>query len=128
MRSTELFPFIVYFAAVVLLVITMLVLSWLLGQRRANKATNVPFESGILPVGLFVIMLNLTGLDFLTSMSAAGTAISNVGPGLGETIGPSGNFKELNDVAKWLLSAAMLVGRLELFTVLVLFMPRFWRA
>jgi len=78
--------------------------------------------------GLFVIMLNLTGLDFLTSMSAAGTAISNVGPGLGEIIGPSGNFKELNDVAKWLLSAAMLVGRLELFTVLVLFMPRFWRA
>ncbi|MEM7216118.1 MAG: TrkH family potassium uptake protein [Pseudomonadota bacterium] len=77
--------------------------------------------------GLFAIALNLTGLDFLTSMSAAGTAISNVGPGLGETIGPSGNFQSLNDTAKWILSAAMLVGRLELFTVLVLFMPRFWR-
>ncbi|MEM9278529.1 MAG: TrkH family potassium uptake protein [Pseudomonadota bacterium] len=78
--------------------------------------------------GLFAIALNLTGLDFLTSMSAAGTAISNVGPGLGETIGPSGNFQGLNDTAKWILSAAMLVGRLELFTVLVLFMPRFWRS
>ncbi|MEM7068753.1 MAG: TrkH family potassium uptake protein [Pseudomonadota bacterium] len=77
--------------------------------------------------GMFAILLNLTGLDFLTSMSAAGTAISNVGPGLGDTIGPTGNFKELNDTAKWILSAAMLVGRLELFTVLVLFMPRFWR-
>ena len=58
-RSTELFPFIVYFAAVVLLVITMLVLSWLLGQRRANKATNVPFESGILPVGSSQIQLSV---------------------------------------------------------------------
>ncbi len=78
--------------------------------------------------GLFAIALNLTGLNFLTSMSAAGTAISNVGPGLGSQIGPSSTFQELNDTAKWILSAAMLVGRLELFTVLVLFMPRFWRA
>jgi len=78
--------------------------------------------------GIFAILLNLTGLDFLTSMSAAGTAISNVGPGLGSTIGPSSTFQDLNDTAKWILSVAMLVGRLELFTVLVLFMPRFWRA
>ncbi len=78
--------------------------------------------------GIFAILLNLTGLDFLTSMSAAGTAISNVGPGLGSTIGPASTFQELNDTAKWILSAAMLVGRLELFTVLVLFMPRFWKA
>ncbi|MEM7291613.1 MAG: potassium transporter TrkG, partial [Pseudomonadota bacterium] len=77
--------------------------------------------------GIFAILLNMTGLDFLTSMSAAGTAISNVGPGLGEIIGPSGNFQELSDTAKWIMSTAMLVGRLELFTVLVLFMPRFWR-
>lgn len=78
--------------------------------------------------GIFAILLNLTGLDFITSMSAAGTAISNVGPGLGDIIGPSGTFKELSDPAKWIMSVAMLVGRLELFTVLVLFMPRFWRA
>ena len=77
--------------------------------------------------GVLAILLNLTGLDFITSISAAGTAISNVGPGLGDIIGPSGNFKEINDTAKWILSAAMLIGRLELFTVLVLFMPRFWR-
>ena len=77
--------------------------------------------------GVFAIMLNLTGLDFLTAMSAAGTAISNVGPGLGDQIGPTSNFKDLNDVAKWILSLAMLTGRLELFTVLVLFVPRFWR-
>jgi trk system potassium uptake protein TrkH len=78
--------------------------------------------------GIIAVMLNLTGLDFISSMSAAGTAISNVGPGLGSEIGPAGNFKGLNDTAKWILSAAMLIGRLELFTVLVLFMPRFWRA
>ena len=77
--------------------------------------------------GLFAILLNMTGLDFLTAMSAAGTAISNVGPGLGEVIGPDSTFKELNDPAKWVLSMAMLTGRLELFTVLVLFVPRFWR-
>ncbi len=59
MRSTELFPFIVYFAAVFLLVATMLVLSWLLGQRRANKATNMPFESGVVPVGSSQIQLSV---------------------------------------------------------------------
>ena len=78
--------------------------------------------------GVFAILLNLTGLDFLTAMSAAGTAISNVGPGLGDQIGPASTFKDLNDTAKWILSAAMLTGRLELFTVLVLLVPRFWRS
>jgi NADH-quinone oxidoreductase subunit A len=58
-RSTELLPFIVYFAAVILLVLTMLGLSWLLGQRRANKATNVPFESGVVPVGSSQIQLSV---------------------------------------------------------------------
>ncbi len=77
--------------------------------------------------GLLAIALNLTGLDFLTAMSAAGTSISNVGPGLGAEIGPVSTFKDINDTAKWLLCAAMLIGRLELFTVLVLFVPRFWR-
>ena len=59
MRSTELLPFIVYFGAVVLLVLTMLGLSWLLGQRRANKATNMPFESGIVPVGSSQVQLSV---------------------------------------------------------------------
>lgn len=73
------------------------------------------------------VALMALGLDFLTSASGAVTALSNVGPGLGETIGPAGNFESLPDAAKWLLSFAMLLGRLELFTVLVLFVPRFWR-
>lgn len=59
MRSTELLPFIVYFGAVVLLVLTMLGLSWLLGQRRANKATNMPFESGVVPVGSSQVQLSV---------------------------------------------------------------------
>lgn len=67
------------------------------------------------------------GLDFLTSASGAATAVANVGPGLGGIIGPAGNFGPLPDGAKWLLSLGMLLGRLELFTVLILFVPRFWR-
>jgi trk system potassium uptake protein TrkH len=73
------------------------------------------------------VALMALDLDFLTSASAAVTALSNVGPGLGPTIGPAGNFSTLPDAAKWLLCFAMLLGRLELFTVLILFAPRFWR-
>ncbi|MAL79445.1 MAG: potassium transporter TrkH [Sneathiella sp.] len=76
--------------------------------------------------GLITIGLSLTGLDFVTALSSAGTAITNVGPGLGEIVGPSGNFQSLSDPAKWMMSLAMLLGRLELFTVLVLFSRRFW--
>jgi trk system potassium uptake protein TrkH len=72
--------------------------------------------------------LGLLGLDFITAISGAATAISNVGPGLGPIIGSAGTFAPLPDAAKWLLSAGMLLGRLELFTVLVLFVPAFWRA
>ncbi len=71
--------------------------------------------------------LNLAGLDVITSASAAATALANVGPGMGDIIGPTGNFKSLEDLPKWILIAAMLIGRLELLTVLVLFIPRFWR-
>ena len=71
--------------------------------------------------------LGLIGLDFMTAISGAATAISNVGPGLGETIGPAGTFNSLPDAAKWILSLGMLLGRLELFTVLVLLAPSFWR-
>jgi trk system potassium uptake protein TrkH len=78
-------------------------------------------------VGLLTLALGALGLDFVTALSGAATAISNVGPGLGEIIGPAGNFSTLPDAAKWLLSLGMLLGRLELFTVLVLLMPRFWK-
>ena len=77
--------------------------------------------------GVLAMALGLLGLDFITAVSGAATAISNVGPGLGPTIGPSSTFAGLPDAAKWLLAAGMLLGRLELFTVLVLFSPAFWR-
>lgn len=76
---------------------------------------------------LFTVALAATGLDFITALSGAATAISNVGPGLGPVIGPAGNFVGLNDTAKWLCSAAMVLGRLELLTVMVLFDWRFWK-
>ncbi len=71
--------------------------------------------------------LGLFGLDFVTAVSGAASAIANVGPGLGDVVGPAGTFETLPDGAKWLLAAGMLLGRLELFTVLVLFTPAFWR-
>jgi trk system potassium uptake protein TrkH len=73
------------------------------------------------------LALAFVGLDFMTAMSGAATAISNMGPGLGSIIGPAGTFAPLPDSAKWILSVAMLLGRLEIFTVLVLFTPQFWR-
>ena len=73
------------------------------------------------------ILLSLTGLDFITSISGAATSISNVGPGLGSTIGPNGNFSTLPDISKWILTLGMILGRLELFAILVLFLPSFWR-
>ena len=72
-------------------------------------------------------LLSLTGLDFITSISGAATSISNVGPGLGSIIGPNGNFSSLPDISKWILSLGMILGRLELFAILVLFLPSFWR-
>ena len=71
--------------------------------------------------------LQLLGLDYLTAMTGAASAISNVGPGLGPVIGPNGTFASLPDAAKWVLAAGMLLGRLELFTVLILLTPGFWR-
>ncbi|WP_258570992.1 TrkH family potassium uptake protein [Flavimaribacter sediminis] len=81
----------------------------------------------IISFGVIAAALLMTGLDTTTALSGAGSAISNVGPGLGKVIGPAGNYAPLNDTAKWILSAGMLLGRLELFTILVLFLPRFWR-
>ena len=73
------------------------------------------------------LALTATGVDYVTAMSGAGTALANVGPGLGEVIGPAGTFQPLPTSAKWLLSFGMVLGRLELFTVLVLITPAFWR-
>ncbi|NQV48389.1 MAG: TrkH family potassium uptake protein [Rhodospirillaceae bacterium] len=76
---------------------------------------------------LLAIGLGMLGLDYLTAISSAATAISNVGPALGPIVGPAGTFQPLPDMAKWLMAAGMLLGRLELFTVIVLFSRSFWR-
>ena len=76
---------------------------------------------------IIAALLSLTGLDFITSISGAATSISNVGPGLGSIIGPNGNFSSLPDISKWILSLGMILGRLELFAILVLFLPAFWK-
>ena len=76
---------------------------------------------------LLSALLSLTGLDFITAISGAATSISNVGPGLGSIIGPNGNFSTLPDISKWILTIGMILGRLELFAILVLFLPSFWR-
>ncbi|MEE9346915.1 MAG: TrkH family potassium uptake protein [Robiginitomaculum sp.] len=73
------------------------------------------------------VALSMTGLDPITAWSASATAIANVGPGLGDIIGPSGNFESLPSTAKWILMFSMLLGRLEIVTALVLLSPSFWR-
>ena len=100
-----------------------------------NNNVNEKFMASIIAfIYLYIIiffiitaMLSLSGLDFTTSISGAATSISNVGPGLGELIGPNGNFSQLPDFSKWILSFGMLLGRLELFAILVLFLPSFWQ-
>ena len=77
---------------------------------------------------IIAMLLSISGLDFITSISGAASSISNVGPGLGDIIGPNGNYKDIPDLSKWILSIGMLLGRLELFAVLVLFFPSFWRS
>jgi trk system potassium uptake protein TrkH len=76
---------------------------------------------------LLATCLGLTGLNIETALSGAATAIGNVGPGLGEQIGPVGNFDGLSNIAKWVMCAGMIIGRLELFTVLVMLAPGFWQ-
>ena len=78
----------------------------------------------------FVIsaLLTLTGLDFITAISGAASSISNVGPGLGNEIGPNSNYASLPATSKWILSTGMILGRLEIFAILVIFLPSFWRS
>lgn len=78
-------------------------------------------------VGVFTVALAAMGLDLVTAVSSSATALSNVGPGLGNVVGPAGTFTTMPAAAKWVLAFAMMLGRLELFTVLVLLRPEFWR-
>ena len=76
---------------------------------------------------IFTLSLSLCGLDLITALSGATTALANVGPGLGETIGPAGNFGGLDDLEKYILIVAMVLGRLELLVAMAFFLPMFWR-
>ncbi len=104
-------------------------------QRYNNRPVNDDIVRSIIAFGLtfFITIiviagaLSAMGLDPITSISGAITAVANVGPGMGAVIGPTGNFAPLPDAAKWILSLGMLMGRLEILTLLVLFFPAFWR-
>ncbi len=76
---------------------------------------------------VLAILLSMTGLDYLTAMSGAASAIANVGPGFGPIIGPTGNYTSFTDTAKWVMCLGMILGRLEIFTVMVMLLPRFWK-
>ena len=100
-----------------------------------NEKISNPFIYSIITfifIYLFIFfilatLLSLDGLDFITALSGSASAISNVGPGLGEIIGPNGNYSNLPSFSKLILSLGMLLGRLELFAVLILFFPSFWK-
>ena len=85
------------------------------------------FVMFFLTLAVLTVVLSLLGLDFITAVSGAATALANIGPGLGPEIGPAGNFGGLSDAVKWVLSGAMLLGRLELISVFILFTVGFWR-
>ncbi len=105
-------------------------------QRYNQRPVNDDIVRSMVAFGLTFFMtiiviaglLSGLGLDPVTSISGSITAVANVGPGMGNIIGPSGNFASLPDLAKWILSFGMLMGRLEILTILVLFFPAFWRS
>lgn len=100
------------------------------GRRLSNEVTMSVlsfFFVYAMSFAVVALLLFLNNLDPITALSAAATSVSNVGPGLGDIIGPAGNFASLSDTVKWILCGAMILGRLEFFTILVMFTPQFWR-
>ena len=81
----------------------------------------------VMAFAIMAVAFSLLGLDLVTSLSAAASAIANVGPGLGDMVGPSTTFQNMPETGKWIMTAGMLVGRLEIFSILILFTPAFWR-
>ena len=103
-------------------------------QFNNKKITESTYESVttfffiyILTFALSALLLSFSGLDFLTCISAAASSISNVGPGLGEIIGPEGNYSSLSNYSKLILTLTMFLGRLEMLTIVILFLPSFWK-
>lgn len=126
-------------------VLRILIRAHLKGLARPSRVVGLTYHGRHLPadvpasvlafvavflgsIALLTLALAAMGLDLVTALSSAAAAITNVGPGLGPIVGPAGNFSTLPDAAKWMLAFGMLVGRLELFTVLVLLDPDFWRS
>ena len=101
-----------------------------LGRKAVSQETlNGIMSLFFLYIGIFLgcsLAFSLLGADFLTSVSAVATALGNVGPGLG-AVGPAGHFAYLPVASKWILIACMLFGRLEIYTLLILLFPEFWR-
>ena len=103
-------------------------------QFNGKKVPESTYESVMTFFFIYIItfassalLLSFSGLDFLTCISAAASAISNVGPGLGEIIGPEGNYSSLTDYTKLVLILTMFLGRLEMLTIFVIFLPSFWK-
>ncbi len=103
--------------------------------RINNKAISSEIISNVLAFFLFYIIvfvfgsiiMALIGLDFLSAIGSVATTLGNVGPGIA-TVGPVGNFAHIPDIGKWFLSLLMLLGRLELFTIIIIFSPAFWKS
>ena len=96
-------------------------------QDTTFESVMIFFFIYILTFAFSALLLSFSGLNFLTCISGAASAISNVGPGLGDIIGPDGNYSSLNDYSKIILIVTMFLGRLEMLTILVLFLPSFWK-
>lgn len=100
------------------------------GKPISDEATTSVISYLVLFVFCFsiiAILLAMTGLDYTTSMSGSAAMLANLGPGLGDVIGPAGNYSSFSDFAKWVCTFGMILGRLEIFTVFVLLSPYFWR-
>ena len=103
-------------------------------QFNGKKVTESTYESVVIFFFVYIftfaisaLLLSFSGLDFLTCISASASSISNVGPGLGEIIGPEGNYNSLSNYSKLVLIVTMFLGRLEMLTILVLILPSFWK-
>ena len=98
-------------------------------QVRSDVSASVMtfFVTFLSTLVFIALLLSLSGLDLVTSLSGAAACLANIGPGLGQEIGPAGNYASLGDFAKWVLAATMLLGRLELMAVYALLTTRFWR-
>ncbi len=103
-------------------------------QFNGKKINEITYESVMSFFFLYImtffisaLLLSFSGLDFITCLSAAASSISNVGPGLGDVVGPLGNYSSLTNYSKIVLIFTMFLGRLEMLTIFVLFLPFFWK-